>query len=93
MVCWPTLTSAGDVERHLELNACKAALGAQDGSLPFASTSKLPPGSVEVFDVQHTALPNPTSVCAFPMDDFDPNVRPADSPLHPFDHYLPPPLC
>ena len=43
--------SDGDGERCLELNACEAVLGAQDGSLPFASPSKLPSGKVEVVDV------------------------------------------
>ena len=82
--------SDGDGEQRLELNACKAVLGAQDGSLSFTSTSKLPPGSVKVVDVQRTMLPDPTFVCAFPMDDFDPHVRHADNPLLSFDHCLPP---
>ena len=83
--------SGGDGEQCLELNACKAVLGARDRSLPFASTSKLPLGSVKVVDVQRTTLPDTTSVCAFPVDDFDPHVKPADNSLLPFDHCLPPP--
>ena len=45
-------------------------------------------GEIEIVDVCQTTIPDPSHVCATPLDDFDPTAFPVENPLHPFDHVL-----